>query len=228
MHNIQNAPASQQTFAEFLIRNRRNRIILYLAAAAIVIQFVIFKYLYPFANYIHDDSLYYLTAAYENSTIATYPIGYSKFLRLVSVFAKPDLILVSLQYLMIQCSLLFLVFTIFYFHKAGRAMQIILLCFMVLNPLLLYLGNMVSSDGLFLALSITWFALLLWIINNPSNKIICWHAVVLLAAFTVRYNALIYPLISLVAFRLSPMSLRKKVTGMGLGLLFVGWFVGIS
>jgi hypothetical protein len=228
MNTLQNAPVSEQTFAQFLFHNRRNRIILYLAAAAIIIQLTIFKYLYPFANYIYEDSFYYLNAAYENLTINTYPIGYSKFLRLVSVFAKPDLVLVSVQYLMIQCSTLFFLFTLFYFYKAGSVTQTILLCFMVLNPLSLHLGNMVSSDGLFLALSMTWLALLLWIIYKPSNKIIFWHAIVLFAAFTVRYNALIYPLIALLAFKLSKVPLRKKIIGLGLGLLLCGWFVSLS
>jgi hypothetical protein len=228
MNTLPNAPASEQTFAQFCLQNRRNRIILYGAAAAIVIQFVLFKYLYPFANFIHDDSFFYLNAANENSTISTYPIGYSKFLRLISVFAKPDLVLVSLQYLLIQCSMLFLLFTVFYFIKAGRAIQAALFSFMIVNPLFLHIGNMVSSDALFLALSVTWFALLLWIIHKPSNKIIYWHAVVLFLAFTVRYNAMIYPFIALLAFGLSKLPLRKKALGLGLGLILIGWFVGLS
>src|SRR5690349_16657985 len=148
MDILQKAPVSEQTFTQFLFRNKRNRVILYLAAAAIIIQFALFKYLYPFANYIHGDSFDYLDAAYENLTINTYPIGYSKFLRLVSVFAKPDWVLVSLQYLMIQCSMIFFLFTIFYFYKATSVMQTLSFCFMVFNPLFLHLGNMVSSDGL--------------------------------------------------------------------------------
>jgi hypothetical protein len=225
---VQNAPVNEQTFTKFLFHNRWNKIILYFAAVAIIIQFAIFKYLYPFANYLHDDSLFYLNAAGENLTINTYPIGYSKFLRLVSVFAKPDWVLVSLQYLLIQCSSLFLLFTIFYFYKAGRVTQTILLCLMVINPLFLHLGNMISSDGLFLALSATWFALLLWIMYNPSNKIIFWHAIVLFATFTVRYNALIYPFITVLAFWLSKLPLRKKLAGLGLCLLLCGWFVGLT
>jgi hypothetical protein len=228
MNILQNAPVSKQTFTQFLFHNRRNRIILYLAVAAIIIQFIIFKYLYPFANYIYGDSFAYLEAADQNLTINKYLIGYSKFLRLVSVFAKPDLVLVSIQFLMIQCSTLFLLFTIFYFYKTGRITQTILLCFMVFNPLFLHLSNMVSSDGLFLALSMIWFALLLWIIFRPSNKIIYWHAIVLFAAFTVRYNALIYPFIAMLAFWLSKLSLRKKITGLGLGLLLFGWFVVLT
>jgi hypothetical protein len=228
MNTLQNTLLPSQTFTQFLFHNRRNRIILYLAAAAIIFQFAIFKYLYPFANYIYDDSFAYMNAARENLTINSYMIGYSKFLRLVSVFAKPDLVLVSLQYLMIQCSTLFLLFTIFYFYRVGRVMQTILLCFMVFSPLSLHLANMVSSDGLFLALSMTWFALLLWILYKPSNKIIFWHAIVVFAAFTVRYNALIYPVIALLAYCLSKLSLLKKIIGLGLGLLLIGWFVGIS
>jgi len=228
MNTLQNAPVSKQTFTEFLFHNRRNRIILYLAAAAIIIQFGIFKYLYPFANYAYEDSFEYLHAASENLTISPFPIGYSKFLRLVSVFVKPDLVLVSLQYLMIQFSILFLLITIFYFYKAGRVIQALVFCIMIFNPLLLHLANMVSSDGVFLALSMTWFTLLLWIIYKPSNKIIGWHALVLFAAFTVRYNALIYPLISFLAFGLSKLPLQKKITGWGLGLLLCGWFVGLS
>jgi hypothetical protein len=225
---FQNAPVDEQTFTQFLFYNKRNRVILYLAAATIIIQFVIFKYLYPFASYIYGDSFAYLETAELNLTINKYMIGYSKFLRLVSVFAKPDLVLVSIQYLMIQCSALFFLFTLFYFYRAGKVTQSIMLCFMVLNPLFLHLANMVSSDGLFLALSMTWFALLLWIIHQPSYKIICWHAIVLFAAFTVRYNALIYPFIAILAFWLSKLSLVKKGIGLGLGMLLCGWLMALT
>ncbi|OQP68240.1 hypothetical protein [Niastella populi] len=228
MNILPNAPASKQTFRQFLFHNRGNRIILYVAAAVIVIQFVVFKYLYPFANYIHDDSFRYIEAAYDNLTINSYPIGYSKFLRLVSVVAKPDLALVICQYLLIQCSSLFFLFTVFYFYKAGRVIQTVLFCFMVLNPLFLQLGNMVSSDALFLSLSMTWFALLIWLIYKPSKKIIGWHALVLFLAFTVRYNALIYPFIAALAFGFSPLPVRKKAAGLGLALLLIGWFAGLT
>jgi hypothetical protein len=228
VNTFQNAPVNEQTFTQFLFHNRRNRMILSGATAAIIIQFALFKYLYPFASFIYGDSFAYLESANQNLTINKYLTGYSKFIRLVSVFAKPDWVLVTIQYVMIQGSALFLLFTIFYFYKTGRITQIILLCFTVFNPLFLHLGNMVSSDGVFLALSTTWFALLLWILNKPSYTIVWWHAVVLFAAFTLRYNALIYPFISALAFGLSNLSIRKKVSGLGMGVLLIGWFVGLS
>jgi hypothetical protein len=228
MNTLQNSPASEQTFKQFLFHNKRNKTILYLAATAIVIQFAIFKYLYPFANYIHGDSFAYLDAADKNLTINTYLVGYSKFLRLVSIFAKPDIVLVSLQYLMIQCSTLILLFTIFYFYRAGRVIQIVLLFFMVFNPLFLHLGNMISSDGFFLSLSMAWFTVLLWIMHRPSTRILIWHAVILFIAFTVRYNAMIYPIIAGFAFGLSKLPLRKKIWGLGLCIMLPGWFMAFT
>ncbi|WP_205513193.1 hypothetical protein [Longitalea arenae] len=227
MNYLQTSPF-EQSFKDFLFKNRFNRLILYLAATAIIIQFGIFKYFYPFASYIHGDSFSYINAAHSNLTINTYLIGYSKFLRLFNIFAKPDYMLVAFQYLFIQCGVLFLLFTIFYFYKARRITQIILFCFMLFNPLFLHLGNMVSSDGLFLSLSCIWFSLLLWLIHRPTNKIIIWHGIVLFIAFTVRYNALIYPVIAGLAFWMSNISLRKKITGLAFGLLLCGLFVGFT
>jgi hypothetical protein len=221
-------PSESVCFKAFLFQNKLNKRILWLAAAAIIIQFAIFKYLYPFANFIHGDSFNYLEAAGNNQTTNYYLIGYSKFLRFVSIFAKPDIVLVGLQYLLIQSSALFLLFTIFYFYHPGKLVQWILLCFMVLNPLFLHLGNMVSSDGYFLALSLTWFTLMLWIIHQPSNTIIIWHGIVLFVAFTVRYNALIYPFIAIVALILSGLSIHKRIAGIVFPLLLCSWFIGLT
>jgi hypothetical protein len=100
-----------------------------------------------------------------------------------------------------------------------------LLLFMVFNPLFLHLANLISSDGIFLGLSLFWFSLLLWIIHQPSWKIILLHALVLFMAFTVRYNALIYPFISAGAYLLSRLPWRTKLAGIGIGMMLCGIFV---
>jgi hypothetical protein len=220
--------ANEVSFKDFLFKNKRNRTILMWAGVAVAVQFAVFKYLYPFASYIHGDSFSYLKAADQNLSINTYLIGYSKFLRLFSVFAKSDFALVAFQYIFIQCSVLFLLFTLFYFYKPGKVVQIILLCFMVFNPLFLHLANLVSSDGFFLALSTIWFSLLLWIIHEPSKQIIIWHTAIIFIAFTVRYNAMIYPLISTVAFCISKLSVRKIFIGLGASILLCGLFVSFT
>jgi hypothetical protein len=217
--------ANQSSFADFLLNNRGNRILLYLAAAAVIIQFGIFKYLYPYASYIHGDSFAYLETAFYNLDVNTYMVGYSRFLRLFSAITSSDLALTAFQYLCIQFGALFLLFTIFYFYRPSKVLQYVLLGFMTFNPLFLHLGNLVSSDCLFAAFSLIWFSLLLWIIHNPNNQIIFLHATVLFLAFTFRYNALIYPFIATFAFWLSPLSWRKKMIGVGAGVLLCGSFV---
>lgn len=52
-----------------------------------------------------------------------------------------------------------------------------------------------------------------------------WHAIFLFIAFTVRYNSLIYPFIAGLAFYLSPLTLRKKLSGAGLAFILCGLFV---
>ena len=217
--------AQPESFKFYLFNDRRNRTIILMVAVAIAVQFSVFKYLYPFASYIHGDSFTYMLAARDNLSINDYLIGYSKFLRISSVFTRSDTVLVAFQYLCIQISALFCLFTIFYFYRVSRTAQIALICFMTFNPLFLHLGNLVSSDCLFVALSLTWFSLLLWVIHRPSNNVIIWHSVVLFLAFTVRYNALIYPFIACLAFYLSPMRICRKLLGLGAGLALCGLVV---
>ncbi|OQP65371.1 hypothetical protein A3860_17035 [Niastella vici] len=218
-------PANQVSFREFIWGEHRNRTALKAAAIAIVIQFAIFKYFYPFVSFIHGDSFNYIQTASNNWGINTYMIGYPMFLRFLSVFTTWDFALSAFQYLLIQTSSLLLLFTVFYFYKPTRSLQIILLAFMVLNPLFLYIGNLVSSDALFLALSLIWFALLLWITHRPSFRLLIWHTVVVYFAFTVRYNAMIYVPIAALAFTLSSFSIRMKLVGIGMAIIVIGLFV---
>jgi hypothetical protein len=144
---------------------------------------------------------------------------------LFSVFSSSDVVLTAVQYLFIQSSILFFLFTIFYFYQIGAIVQMMLLTFMVLNPLFLHLANHISSDGFFLSLSLVWFTMLLWIIRQPSKGLIILQALILFIAFTTRHNALIYPLISALAFWIAPLSLKQKLIGGCLGLLICMLFV---
>lgn len=220
--------ATSLSFKDFLLKDKKNRLIILIAGGLMIIQFSIFKYLYPFASYINGDSFVYLEAAEENARINTYPIGYSNFLRLFSVFSRSDTLLVVFQYVCLQASALFLLFTIFYFYQPGRVIRYILLGFMTINPLFWHLANLVSSDCLFAALSLTWFSLLLWIVHRPSKRVIFWQTLVLFLAFIFRYNALIYPLMTFIAFGISKMPLRQKILGAGASILLCGLFVSYT
>lgn len=216
------------TFKDFLFKDKSNRITLWIVLGLIIIHFFVFKYFYPFASYIHGDSFSYIKAADENLSINTYLIGYSKFLRLVSVFTRSDTVLVAIQYLLVQSSALLFIYSLFYFYSTTKPIKLILICFFVFNPLLLHLANLVSSDCTFLSLSLIWFAFLLWILHRPTNWLILGHAVVLFICFTLRYNALLYPFISAAVFLLAKMPILKKITGITMGLTFCALFVAFT
>lgn len=225
MKDLVNTPVNEQTFRNFIFHNSWNKKILYLAAGTILIQFTIFKYLYPFASFIHGDSFNYLETAELNLDVNTYLVGYGRFLRIFSVFTKSDTALVAFQYLLIQASAVFFLFTLFYFYKPNKITSCALLVFMVFNPLFLHMGNLISSDGIFLALSFLWFSLLIWIIHKPSTKLFLLHGLIIFFAFTVRYNAMIYPLIAAVAFMLSKYSFKKRIAGFMFGIIPIVLFI---
>ncbi len=116
-------------FKEFVLDDRLNSTFLWIAGIAIITQFIIFKILYPYAGFINGDSYVYLQSAYMNLDINTYPVGYSKFLRLFSIFTKSDTALVAFQYLAIQASALWLLFTLFRIYTPGRLTKWLLFIF---------------------------------------------------------------------------------------------------
>jgi len=213
------------TFRDYLWKEKSNRMTLCISIIMILIQLAIFKYYYPNAGFIDGDSYVYLDSAFWNKSINTYMVGYSMFLRLFSVFSTSDFLLVSFQYLLIQSGALLLLYTIFYFFKPYKFIQYTLLAFVVINPLFLFMANYVSSDGLFLALSLFWFSTLIWMINKPSLKIIIYNSALLFFCFTVRYNALIYPVVSLLIISLTRQATRHKIAGIFLIVLSVAGFV---
>ncbi|MGF6850206.1 hypothetical protein QFZ51_005441 [Chitinophaga sp. W3I9] len=214
-----------QTLWNYIFKNPTNKWFIRTAIIVTVLQFAVFKYLYPYAGFINGDSYSYLETAYHNLSINTYPIGYSMFLRIFSVFTRSDTALIATQYLLVQSSLMAFIFSLFYFYNPEKVTKIILFSFMLFNPVFLYLANYVSSDAFFLSLSMIWFTQLLWIINRPSKRLIVVNALILFLAFTVRYNALFYPAIALVALLIGRNSAGQKIGGIAISFLLIGVFI---
>ncbi|MEI3798235.1 MULTISPECIES: hypothetical protein [unclassified Chitinophaga] len=212
-------------FKEYLLGSKENRLFLAIGVFVILLQFVVFKFFYPFAGFINGDSYIYLESAYHNFVVNTYPIGYSKFLRLISVFTHSDTAVVAFQYLLLEGSTLALVFTLFYFYSSARLTRILLFSFMIINPVYLYLANYISSDAFFLGLSLIWFTLLIWIMNKPTRGLIVVNALILFMAFTVRYNALFYPIIGGIALLLARRKVMMNLIGFGISLILIALFV---
>lgn len=216
-------PASEGILQSLFYSKRNKRYLLAILLISLI-EWTIFKYIYPFPNFIHADSFNYLQVAYSNAPISLHPIGYSRFLRLVSVFTSSDLILVSFQYLLLQFAFAFFALTLLHFYNPGKWIRILVIATIAFNPVTLHLANLISSDGLFTALSFIWFSLLIWVINRPDLRVSIWQAVVLFLAFTIRYNALYYPFLSTLVLLLSKQSQSTKLKAISFGFLLTGAF----
>lgn len=224
----ENYSAKQISFRDFLYRENFQRKAILFCFLGLIVQICVFKYYYPFPAFINGDSYVYLNMAYHNLKIDTYPVGYPKFLRLFSVFSSSDSVFVLFQYFFIQIGALIFLFSLFYFYYTRIWVKTLLLMLVSLNPVTLYIANYVSSDALFLALSLFWATSLVWILNRPTGLIIVIHTFILLFAFMVRYNALYYPVISIAFWGVSRVRLGLKIGGVVLIVVVLGFFVGTT
>lgn len=212
------------SFTDFILRDRINRKYLFIALGGTILQFIIFKLLYPYADFF-SDSYSYLYGAYANLDVNIWPIGYSKFLRIFHFISHSDTALVGFQYFLYSLSSLYFFFSIIYFYNPVIANKITLFIFLFFNPLFLYVNNYINSDPIFLSLSLLWFTQLLWIIHRPKSYQIFTHAILLFLCFTIRNNAYYYPLISGIVFYLSKQNIKVKIIGFLLPFILIIPFI---
>ncbi len=220
------AAAGQTSFWKSIWENPTNRKYLLRGLGVSVVEFIVFKILYPYPDFF-SDSYSYISVASHHLKAGIWPIGYSWFLSLIHGITYNSVFLVAVQYLLMQIASLSFFFTLDYFFEIGPAFRRILLGFIVINPLTLYLCNTINSDALFTALSLVWLTQLIWIIYRPRYTYIYTHAALLLLCFTVRNNAYYYPVISLIVFLSCRSGKLFKWCGIGLFagsiLYFVLW-----
>ncbi len=99
----------------FILKEKSNRKLLVTAGIATLLQFTVFKFLYPYPDFF-SDSYSYIYAASANLDINIWPIGYSKFLYIFHELTHSSLALVAFQYFFLEISCLFLFFTILYLY----------------------------------------------------------------------------------------------------------------
>jgi hypothetical protein len=183
-----------------------------------------FKYFYPYPNVIFD-SYYYVKAAALHWNYNAWPIGYSKFLDLFARLSSSSYLLVTFQYFLVEFSCLVFFFNWRAIFRPGKLVSTILFVLLFANPLLLFCCNFITSDALFIAVSLLWVTQLLYVIRRPMPYMAITHVLLLLMAFTIRYNALYYPLLGAVAFLISRSGTWFKVGGILTPLLLVGGFI---
>ena len=215
------------SFKQWVFREKENRRMLVLSLIYSILAFLLLKWRFPFPNFI-PDSYSYLEAATANQGINMWPIGYSAFLRILSCFSNSDKFLILVQYLLLQSSILYFLFTVRYLLSPGKWLFRILAIVCIVNPLSLLIANFVTSDTLFAALSLIWLSQLLWILYRPGIPLLTIHAFILVFAFMVRYNALYYPLVSVAMILLTRLSVAKKLIALGSLTLLLGCFIGVN
>jgi len=185
---------------------------------------VLFKIFYP-NPYIVFDSHYYIYAALVNANVSVWPVGYSKFLRLIGLFSHSANVLVTIQYFFLQGCLLFFFLTWRHLFKLKKGPGLALFILLLINPIYIYTCNFVLSDALFLGLSLLWLINLLWIVFRPKPWMIFTQALLLLFLFAIRSQALFYPGIACLAFLLSRQKLGLKMAGIAMPIVFIGGFI---
>jgi hypothetical protein len=222
---LSGVPAHTLPFRNWIWKVKENKRMLLLVATAVVIQFVTFKFLYPFAN-LADESYVAIEAAHKNWAVGYLPVGYPMFLRLVSSFTSNDTILVFLQYLILQAAILYLLFSIKYLLVKGKWVIRIVIAISVLNPLLLQVCNLITADSLFAALMLIWFTHLMWLLHQTRLSSILWHSVCLLLLFMVNHNAWYCILISILVFLFLPIQRKIVVIGIAMIVVLFAGFIG--
>jgi hypothetical protein len=195
---------------------------------SMLLQFVVFKYFYPFPNFM-QDSYNYLRSAYTNADANMWPVGYAKLVRFVGYFTHADTALVFVQYCFYHICALYFFYTVLGLTTVSAWPRRIIFALLFLNPAILYLSNYVTSDVYFIGISLVWISQLFRLVYQPSKWLLAAHLLVLLLAYTVRYHALIYPIVSITVIVFCPFSVRVKIgSGLIMAAMIGGFMLYIS
>ncbi|HVU56035.1 MAG TPA: hypothetical protein VHD83_13315 [Puia sp.] len=209
---------------EFMWSDHINRMYLLGAVLITTALWTVFKYFYPYPNVIFD-SYNYVRAAALHWNYNAWPIGYSKFLQVFAGLTHSALMLTTFQYFFLEFSCLLFFFTWRAVFQPDRIVSNIFFALLFVNPLFIFCCNFIISDGLFIGISLLWITQLFLIIRRPRPYMVITQALLLFAAFTIRYNALYYPLVVTLAFLFSRERAWFKIGGIALPLLLVGCFI---
>jgi hypothetical protein len=206
--------------------SKRNLISLTLVL--LTVEWIFFKMGYPFPD-LMGDSYVYLSAAMYHRDINIWPIGYSKFLWLFHSASHSATSLVSFQFFALELALLYFYCSIKNWFRFRRETAIFLYVICFCNPLCFYLSNLVASDSFFAVLTILWFTELLRLFfDTPSFWHLWLQALYIGLAYTFRYTAMYYPVITAVALILSNGKIAYKVLGSLMFIVFLAPFIIFS
>jgi hypothetical protein len=189
-----------------------NKGYLLVAIAIGIIYFGLLRFLYPVPSF-YSDSYTWVGAAVTWQPVTFRPIGYSKLLIFFHFFSASDVGLIAAQYFCNLFANLFLFFTCTWFFNFQKVYKTVLFALLIINPLYLFQSNYVSSDAFFNCFTVIWFTLLLWILHKPTPTYIIVQILVLAGLFTLRYNAIFFPVLAAFSLIISTGGWLKKIAG---------------
>jgi hypothetical protein len=214
-------PPINSSFTNFIFKE--NRFLVFASVVLLACHYFILKMLFPHTIVIGDGH-HYVRVAMNNMEISGWPIGYSKFLEWTHLLAKGDWIVGCLQYILLEGSVLLLYFTVQYLVRPGKWIAVTTLILLLANPFILFISNYVYSDSLFATLTILWFTFTVWYLYKPRPLYAYLLAILFILAYTIRYYAMFYPIISIPVIIISKIRWQVKVLAMALGgILLVGF-----
>jgi hypothetical protein len=112
---LKQAPSEKSFFTYLYVENKIYNLLI---ISLTIIQFILFKLLYPFPDFF-SDSYSYIEGAYQHLDVNIWPIGYSKFLLAFHWFTHSALALNFFQYLFLELAALYFYHTVVYFYATG-------------------------------------------------------------------------------------------------------------
>jgi hypothetical protein len=182
--------------------------------------FILLKYCFPYPDFF-VDSLSYINWAFFNTDVAFRPTSYSFFLRGIHALSAIPLFLIAIQYLLFFFSTLLCFLSVDYLFSIPEKIKRLLLIILLINPMLIFQANLISSDSLFCSLTVIWFTLCLWIMRKPGWPALLLQIIVLYCSFSLRYAALWYPIIAVAAFILCTAKWWYKLAGIALTITVI-------
>jgi len=209
------------SFLKYLTQQRK---LLLIASIIFVAIFLLLKLCFPLPDFF-NDSFTYLYDAVNKPDISYRPLGYSNFLSIIHIISTNGNFAVFIQYLLFFISTLFCFFSCDYLYGFPPKLRLVVFYLALINPILIFQTNLISSDSLFCSLTVTWFTLCLWIIKRNTYPLLLLQAALLLVCFHVRYTAIFYPAVAAIVFLFSKGRMLYKVVGIILSITVVYFYV---
>lgn len=210
------------SFVSFVLKDHREQVII--CILGMIIVFSCFKIIYPYPSFMPDSYFYIMMASKYSLVPLIWPVGYSWFIRTLHFLTSSPFFFVLVQYILLQAGSFFLSFTLFYIVRPFNRVKNLVFFVLTLNPAFLYLSNQVASDAVFASFSFFWIAMLIHMIVEPRKWLALVQGLFLAYLFTVRHQAMYYPLLMLIALIISNYSFIWKVISGVIGLLLIFFF----